>query len=164
MNQIEFYKREQKNFWKLLGELAGNNGDKSKQVIDKVYYLGMHTICSVEETANIVNYCFATVGDYVAKNIDCVEYRHLDPVPDTELFEFKHIDCNTLFEIVKDFEVHKSSGSKNINSRLMLDARRAIPDVFVKLINLSLRSEVFPDEMKVGPGLQLYSSRAIQTF
>lgn len=31
----------------------------------------------------------------------------------------------------------------------MLDAMQAIPQVFVKIINMSLRTGVFPDDMKI---------------
>lgn len=60
------------------------------------------------------------------------------------------IDWEYFFiEIVKDFDIHKASGVKGINSQLLIDAMYAIPHVFVKIINMSLITGIFPDDMKV---------------
>lgn len=145
-DQIEVYKKDHKNFWKLVGNLTGK---KSERNIDKVYYPGTETECAIGETANIVNDFFATIGDNVIEVTERDNFIQLDPKPDSHLTEFKILDCNGLMEIIKDFDVFKSSGVDGINSCIMLDAIRAIPEVFVKLVNLSLQTGVFPSEMKV---------------
>lgn len=73
----------------------------------------------------------------------------LDQEVEPEMSMFRSTTCNEVLNIIKDFDVHKSSGVQNINSKIMLDAISAIPTVFVDLIILLLRSGVFPVEMKV---------------
>lgn len=48
-------------------------------------------------------------------------------------------------EIVSDLTCIKSSGVDNINSKLIIDGMRAIPEVFTKVCNKSLQSGIFPE-------------------
>lgn len=74
--------------------------------------------------------------------------EQLDEAPDTTMDEFGLIDCTMLLEIVNSLSDSKASGVKDISSRLMFDAISAIPENFVKIINMSLRTGVFPDDWK----------------
>lgn len=72
----------------------------------------------------------------------------IDPEPDTEFSNFLPFDCNSFLETIKELNENKSSGIENINSKLILDAMKAIPHVFVRMLNMSLASGVFPDDWK----------------
>lgn len=149
LEQINQYQKDQKNFWKLLNELVGGKGKSGDVAIERVYLPGTDDLCEEWETAEVVNNFFASVGDKVTNGLNCGDCVQLDQEADSEMSSFKLMTSSELLTIIKDFDVHKSSGIQNINSKIMLDSIRAIPAVFTYLVNLSLKTGVFPDEMKV---------------
>lgn len=78
------------------------------------------------------------------------ELLQLDPaISDTTMDDFIPINVDKLLEIVKELNESKSSGIPDISSSLVYDAIFAIPEVFVKVINLSLKTRHFPDDWKM---------------
>lgn len=49
-----------------------------------------------------------------------------------------------LLEIVKDIGSSKSSGIKDLNSKLVIDSIYSIPEVYVKICDMSLTKGEFP--------------------
>lgn len=146
--QIELFKGDSKSFWKLLDNLLGY---KYTKIIDRVYHYGTQNLCSEDQTADIINSFFAQIGNNLLGNtVINLKKVSIDPRPDTEFSRFGLMDCNSFFDIIKEMKENKSSGLQDINSKLILDAMRAIPEVFVKIINISLNTGVFPEEWKVG--------------
>lgn len=144
-NQIEYYKNDAKNFWKMLDGILGKRSEKT---IERVYYYGTNVLCDEFETVRIINEFFASIGG----NINLISNEGevtLGPVGDGEMSEFCPMTCNVFLEIIGELKSNKSSGLQDINSRLMLDIMNSLPEIFVKLINLSLSSGVFPDEWKI---------------
>lgn len=77
------------------------------------------------------------------------EYVQWDPVGAYSIDQFKTLTVDGFLEIIADFDVQKSSGIKGMSSNLLIDAMKAIPTVFIKIINMSLNSGKFPDDMKL---------------
>lgn len=97
--QIELFRGDSKNFWKLLDNLLGC---KSTINIDRVYHHGTQILCSEQQTANVINNFFAQIGSCCmpVPNTDNVRVS-IDPVPDTELSNFALLDCNGFWKLSK---------------------------------------------------------------
>lgn len=98
---------------------------------------------------DVVNNFFAQVGDKISEEISalcnvCRNFTQLDEEIDSEhgMSEFKLMNVDILFEILKELDSAKSSGVVDLGSNFIFDAIAAIPEVFVKLINLSLISGI----------------------
>lgn len=142
--QILHCKSDPKNFWRMIGDLLGNEQSKA---IDRVFLDGTEVLCEEDNTADVINKFFAMVGtNRGASNRNINEYKQLDPAPDVVLEEFIPITCDNLIDILKELNENKSSGVNEINSTLIFDAIYAIPEIFVKIINLSLSTGNFPEE------------------
>lgn len=108
---------------------------KSCKIIDRVFIYVSEQLCTVEETADFINFFFANIGaDNVGIEAEGPDQLYtIDPKPDSKLEYFAPINCEAFIEIIKEFKDSKSSGVKDISSKLILDAIFSIPDVFVKL-------------------------------
>ena len=65
-----------------------------------------------------------------------------------ELFELQEIQMDQLMSLLKQMKVFKSSGIDNISSQVLKDALFILNHQMLYLINLSIRSGVFPNEWK----------------
>lgn len=59
------------------------------------------------------------------------------------------INVEKFLEIVDELSYTKSSGVDDLNSRLIIDAMKGIPDIFVNICNKSLQSGIFPTSCEV---------------
>lgn len=149
--RISQYQGDTKNFWKLIDSLIGGQSCKA---IDRVYSPGTNVLCREDETANVVNRFFAQVGDKIGEEIKLnVLNRNFVQLSDKISNEYgmaKILPINNviLFDILKELDCNKSSGVTDISSNFIFDAIAAMPDVFIKLINLSLSTGVFPNAWK----------------
>lgn len=145
-DQILHSRGDPKNFWNLFGDLLGSEQTKE---IDCVFIPGSEILCGVDETVTIINNFFANIGKN--NNINGVNYtsqNQLDPTPDETMENFCKMDSITLINILKELNKSKSSGIEEINSTIIFDAIHSIHEIFVKVINLSLETGVFPESWK----------------
>lgn len=62
---------------------------------------------------------------------------------------FKPMNVTEFSEIVSELSYSKSSRIDNIDTRLIIDGMKGVPEVFVKVCNRSLESGTFPTSCKV---------------
>lgn len=128
--QVTIHKDDQVKFWKILGDIIGS---KSSQQIGKVFEYGTNTLCDEESSVNRINEFFAAVGENIMEGLPTVEYKQMDPPNDCSKNEFALMTVVKFLEIVDELNYSKSSGVDNLNSRLIIDAMKGIPNVFVKI-------------------------------
>lgn len=144
--QILHCRGDPKNFWNLIGDLLGNEQAKE---IDCVFLPGTDILCEINQTVEIINEFFAGIGINHGDSSDKYNLQdQLDPMPDEVMEVFGEIDSTSLINILKELNESKSSGIEDINSTLIFDAIYAIPEIFVKVIHLSLQTGVFPENWK----------------
>lgn len=73
-NQIEFYKNDSKNFWKMLNKILGSGNER---VIERVYYHGTNILCNESDTADIINEFFAGIGGH--DNTNNMDFCEITP-------------------------------------------------------------------------------------
>lgn len=137
--------KNQAKFWQTV---KGIIGDSQGQSIREVFRHGTEILCNEEESVEIINCFFAGIGEMVVQNQRYEEYKQLDCKLDDKLLEFDDMTVNDFLEIVKDLKSNKSSGVKDLNTRCIIDAMRAIPNIFVKICNKSLHEGKFPTVCK----------------
>lgn len=130
---------------KVVGDVLGS---KSNQKIGRVFEYGSDTLCDEETSVNVINEFFAYIGENIMKDLSNVEHKQLDPPNDTVKDGFNLISTVKFLEIVDELNYTKSSGVDDLNSRLIIDAMKGIPSIFVKICNKSLQSGVFPTSCK----------------
>lgn len=132
-------------FWKTLRDIMGQ---ETNTKITQVFHYGCDILCREEEAADLINCFFASVGERVA---DCMGFEpplQLDSHVETAMEEFPLMNINTFMDIVSESNVDKPSGISEINTKIMLDAMKAVPLLFTKLCNCSLITGKFPTSCK----------------
>lgn len=72
----------------------------------------------------------------------------MDPRCKNEKSVFKPINLTVFLEIVSELSYSKSSGIDNVDTKLIIDGMKGVPEVFLKVCNKSLESGIFPTSCK----------------
>lgn len=67
----------------------------------------------------------------------------------TDQFNFKHVDCDEVAQIVRSMPANKSSGIDSIPVRVIKDSLPAILSVIISLINASFSRGKYPRSWKL---------------
>lgn len=145
----EHLKLNQNNVTKYWNTISEVLGQKTGKKIDQVYLYGTNILCNEEDTANIINEFFATVGERVSDELGFVPTNQLDSQNDDDLCDFPLMSTDTFLKIISELKSSKPSGITDINSSVFIDSMFAIPNVYTKLCNYSLSSGKFPSECKL---------------
>lgn len=144
--QLSLYKNNQVKFWQYINRLNGSNVSR---VIDQVYNPDTMELCSSETSVEQINNFFAEVGERVIKSLPHLDYTQHDEEVDIHMKEFELMGSTEYYDIIKEMDYSKASGVCDINTTLLLDAMKALPNVFLDICNSSLKSGIFPTEFKL---------------
>lgn len=125
-------KGDQDKFWQTIGDVLGKKND---QKIGKVYRYGTEELCIEQESVEVINDFFATIGEDVMKDQPIIEYKQLDTGFEIGKRDFKTMSVDIFLEIIAELSYSKSSGIDGLNSKFIIDAMKAIPEVFVRICN-----------------------------
>lgn len=139
------HKNDQINFWKKVYELIGTH---SAPGIECVFKYGTDML-GIKESVEEVNRYFAQVGERVSAEINSSTCEILDnEVVDTAMNFFNRLTVTRFLEILSELNLSKSSGIPELNSRLIINAMKTRPEVFVHICNASLNLGIFPEDCK----------------
>lgn len=144
-DQLASHCGNQTKFWANMRNLLGQ---KNCSEVERVYKTGTTELLNPIDSVNEINEFFARVGDRITITEE-VSYKQYDERKQCILEHFTPISESTLLDTLKEFNVHKSSGIKDLPTDLLFDAIRVKPDIFVKLCNTSLETGVFPEHCKI---------------
>ena len=109
--------------------------------------------------ANDFNRFFTSVGQVAVDKINSLasecNFDLSPPVPDpaispvTDQFNFTHVDCYEVAQIVRSMPANKSSGIDNIPVRVIKDSLPATLPVITSIINASFKHGNFPRSWKL---------------
>ena len=141
MTKLNETKSDSKKFWCTIKEILPDHKSSS---IHTVINLDTDQMCNPNDTANIINSFFSTIGEKLANNFPVSGYTVNPGLPECS-FELKpDITPNTVNKLVKDVKITKSSGCKYISSRLYKDAFCVLPEQLCHVFNLSIKTSEFP--------------------
>lgn len=113
-----------------------------------VFRPGTDELCSQQDSIEVINDFFAIVGEMVVQDLADISHKQLDDVNQTSKEQFDPMMDGKFLEIAKELHFSKSSGIDGLNSRLIIEAMKAMPSVFFKVVNESLSNGVFPVSCK----------------
>merc|ERR1712179_816818 len=73
-------------------------------------------------------------------------------------FHFRDINIHDLIKVTNELKSKDSAGDDGISTRLLKDMIPAIPHVLIDLINTSLRTGYFPDQLKIAKVIPVYKN------
>ena len=97
-------------------------------------------------------YTFATVGELNSRNItehSDSSYRDYLSERIESSFEFRLVDSHDVKQITKGIKTSRSNGHDGISSELIKLISNNIADSITLIINQSLKSGIFPDQLKL---------------
>lgn len=146
LETIDKNKADPAKFWRNMNELLDN---KVNSKISKVKDPDPGSLLDEPNSVDCLNNYFVNVvGKLMAKLPSTDLAFPLTPTPTS--FSLKDlVSCRRIAEALKDFSPGKSSGCLSISSRLYLDAFEVLEEQLAFLMNLSIRTQMFPDAWKL---------------
>ena len=105
------------------------------------------------------NSFFATVGELNSRNItehNDSSYRDYLSERIESSFDFRLVDSHDVKQIIKRIETSRSNGHDGISSELIKLISCDIADSITLIINQSLKSGIFPDQLKIAKVTPIY--------
>ena len=116
--------------------------------------------CSDKQAiAEHFNSFFATVGELNSRNItehNDSSYRDYLSERIESSFEFRLVDSHDVKQIIKGIKTSRSIGHDGISSELIKLISNDIADSITLIINQSLKSGIFPDQLKIAKVTPIY--------
>ena len=153
--QLEFYKHDVKNTWKILKQAM--NVSKKKSNINKLRR-GNQIVDNPLDIANTLNSYFSTIGDNLSRNIPHVD-EHFSKFLDQPIPNSVYFAPTTKFEItdiVTALKNKQSAGDDDISNFILKGVIASIADPLAHVFNLSILNGVFPERMKVAKVIPLF--------
>ena len=106
------------------------------------------------DMANIMNEHFASVGANLSSGFPVCDDYMLPREPPT--FNLLHVSHSTVFEHLKELNASKSCGIDGLTARLLRDTGDALVTVLTHIFNLSIDTNIFPEQWKTAIVTPLY--------
>ena len=168
VNKIDENKDNPKQLWKYLKDLGYQcNSKESGNIVLEVDGKKYHDKKSV---ANHFNEFFTQIASKLVSELP--KQNNLMYNTDSDIFKdlYKHVQANAfqLQDVCNDFifkelcslNVSKSTGLDSIPARFLKDAAEIITGPITFIVNMSLRSGTFPNELKKAKVIPLYKKKS----
>ena len=154
---FEKYKHDMKNTWKHISTLLSKS-NKNKGNIKQLLVNGV-IIKDTQMIADRFNTFFANVGYNLASTIDTNNKKpftsYLNTVIHTS-FDFNLLTQDDTTKLVKSLKTKDSTGHDGISVRLLKFLSPALIPALTLIINQSLLTGIFPDQLKIAKVIPLY--------
>lgn len=143
--QLDMADGDSRKFWSTINQ----NFLKSKTAeINSVYKQGTHTEVFGAEAANEINEFFCGISRNLSSRLARpTTTSPIDTVTTAMPDNLPPITVEEVLTQINSIDTSKSSGFRDINSRVLKSALIAIPDVFTRLLNRCVESGVFPESL-----------------
>ena len=145
--------------WKVINSLISKNSGKSE--FPKSIKKSNDIIYNKAEIANEFNDFFVNIGPNLARDI-------VQPGNNDEVENLVEINSNTMFlnavhesevmDIVKAFKSKRSTDNNGIDMALVKDTIEGLVRPLTYIFNLSIKTGIFPDQMKIAKVIPLYKA------
>ena len=153
-NQLDANSGNQSKYWQHIFTILNKNKNDTKFNWEDDNFV----VLDQSEVPNYINaFFFTSIGTkLVDENPKMQVFFKLPEIDNTiELFELQEIQMDQLMSLLKQIKVFKSSGIDNISSQVLKDALFILNNQMLYLINLSIRSGVFPNKWKRSTAIPL---------
>jgi hypothetical protein len=158
-------KSDSKNTWNTINEVLHRTANKSH--LPNYFKINDEFVTNPKQIADKFNDFFVNLGPNLAKNIDVKDKPTFDSYlknkPATK-FHFNTITEAITQKIMSKMKPKSSSGIDNISLKLLKLSMPHIIQPLTALINQSLTSGIFPDDLKVAKVIPIYIKSLMNTF
>ena len=166
-SKIDENKNDSKRLWETLKSLGYDN--KSKSSANTVLDVDGIKIHDSKEVADHFNKFFTEVAEKLvgklpepsgAFDVDSDNfksfYSHIPP----DSFKLHEISEDFVFKELSTLNVNKSTGLDGLPARFLRDAAEVIKGPITHIVNISIRTEIFPSDMKIAKVKPLYKKKS----
>jgi hypothetical protein len=130
------YKGDSKNTWKVFKELL--NKQEIKETIEPDLMN--------KEKANRFNHYFATIGTEIKNKLGIIDTNV--KYNKNKGFSFSEVSEETVGKLIDKIRIGVATGADGISARILKDCKDEILPTLTALVNLSFRTNTFPESMK----------------
>lgn len=145
LSELETNAHDTKKFWRNMDEIICK---KKNVLIDRIKNSDDHVLMSTADSADALNNFYVTIADKLVEKMPPSEFETNFPVIIRKLKLDHVITCNQIENTLKDFSILKPSGCTKVSTRLYLDAFAVLLEPLAYIMNISLRSGIFPTAWK----------------
>ena len=106
-------------------------------------------MCTGKESVEVINSFFTNIGPNLNNKLPPSSDTNTIQESDVSLENIEISSNENVAALVKDIDICKSSGVSDVSSRLLKDGFIALIEQLTFILNLSLKTGVFPDVWKV---------------
>ena len=153
--QLEQYKHDMKNTWKVIKQAM--NISKKKSNINKIRF-NNQTIEDPKEIANVFNSYFSSIGENLANKIPSSN-KHFSKFlgqPNANSIFFSPATKYEVTDIVTSLSNKQSAGHDDISNFILKNIVSSIAEPLTHIFNRSILSGIFPEEMKIAKVIPLF--------
>ena len=157
LDQFEKNKSNIRHTWSTIKDILGKF--KVKSELPNYFVIGDSEISNSFSIANHFNSFFASVGPLLSSNIDKSNTKTIHSYLKQRIacsFEFECVDASLVQKYIDDLTAKSSCGPDGISSKLLKRIKNVLVDPLTVIINQSLCTGVFPDNLKLAKVVPLF--------
>ena len=152
-NKINEYKGKPKEIWKVLKGATGIYEDKENIEPEDM----------TQKKANDFNRFFATIGKNLQEKLGILSTEpNLDNLNQEEGFTFHEETEETISKLIDNIRIDVATGYCTISARILKDAKPSIVTPLTQLVNISFRTSIFPQKMKIAIIKPLFKNKGTE--
>ena len=155
---IDQNKKDIKETWKVLNKTLNRNKIKAKAPTE--LKLDTEMLTGDENIANVFNNYFANIGMNIRRNIPKSNAIYTDSLKDSNKRSMflDPVDPDQIKSIINKLKPKSSSGDDGIPAKVMKRTMNLIIEPLTFIINLSLTTGIFPNQLKLAKVLPIFKS------
>ena len=157
LDQFEKNKSNIRHTWSTIKDILGKF--KVKSELPNYFVIGNSEISNSFSIANHFNSFFASVGPLLSSNIDKSNTKTIHSYLKQRIacsFEFECVDASLVQKYIDDLTAKSGCGPDGISSKLLKRIKNVLVDPLTVIINQSLCTGDFPDNLKLAKVVPLF--------
>lgn len=158
-DQLNQYKSDIKNTWKILNRLCNKANDKTSYCDS--FHINNTTVTDPLDISNEFNKYFTNIGKNMADSIPDSDYdiEHWMKNKNQHSLFLAPTDPTEVFVVINNLKTKKSMGHDGISTWLLKQLANELCNPLSDLINMSLNNGDVPDILKLAKVIPLYKSK-----
>ena len=157
-NILDINKHDIKKTWQILKSAIGKQNDKS--CFPQSFCIDNNIVSSKNKISESFNNYFAKIGITTSQNVPksskCYSEYLKNPIPNSMFLE--SIEHSHVLDIVHKLKPKISCGHDDISTKLVKETIAYIIEPLTHIINLSLKTGIFPDKLKIAKVIPIHKS------
>ena len=151
--------------WQSIKEVL--NKTKQKSNFPNSFKINGEIVTDKQTIANNLNKYFAEIGSNLAAEINPTEsneFQNYLRTPCIQKFSFKSVTIDTVNKIIDSLKPKTSCGHDGISTKLLKDMKAEVSKALTLIINQSIATGIFPENMKIAKVIPLFKKGDIYFF